>query len=61
MRFIRFWKRLQWHKDYEKTLNSRSDVEDYLLRAAAGKEPIPDAKKCIQLAKKLGVPTHLKP
>jgi hypothetical protein len=60
-RIRRFIARQKWMGDYERTLNHRSDVEDYLLRASAGKEPLPDKKKCAQLAKKLGVPEHIKP
>jgi hypothetical protein len=59
-RIRRFIARQKWMIDYEKTLNNRADVENYLLRAAAGKEPLPDKKKCCSLAAKLGVPTHIK-
>ena len=45
-------------RNLDKQLNRRSSVEKYLLRAAAGKEPLPDAEKCQKLAVKLGVPDN---
>ena len=34
------------------------EVEDFLLQAAKGKEPLPDKEKCRQLAYQLGVPAE---
>ena len=39
-----------------KALNRRAVVERYLWNAAAGKQPLPDADKCRELALKLGMP-----
>lgn len=39
-----------------KELRRRVKVEQYLFDAAGGKEPLPDAEKCRELAKTLGVP-----
>ncbi len=33
-------------------------VENYLFKAASGKEPLPDAEKCRELAYTLGTPTE---
>ena len=35
----------------------RVKVENYLYKAASGKEALPDAKKCRELAIQLGTPT----
>jgi len=40
-------------------MNRRVSVENYLWRAAAGEKPLPDAEKCRELARKLGIPTKL--
>jgi len=37
-------------------LNRRVTVENYLLDAAIGRKPLPDADKCRELAYKLGTP-----
>lgn len=47
---IRVW------RNANKELNRRVKVEQYLLRASVGKEPLPDKDKCAELAKLLGVP-----
>ena len=38
-------------------IKRRVRVENYLHKAAAGKEPLPNAQKCRELAVDLGVPT----
>lgn len=40
-----------------KALNRRAAVEEVLLRAAAGKAPLPTREDCRALALQLGVPT----
>lgn len=49
------WWIIRHHGD---SLNRRVKVENYLLSAAAGKRPLPDAQKCRELAYQLGVPTR---
>lgn len=49
-------KQLKVHHLYLKSLNTRADVENYLWRAYAGKEPLPDKEKCRALAQLLGIP-----
>lgn len=48
------WWLIRHHGD---ALNRRVKVENYLLKAAAGKEPLPDAAKCRELAYELGIPS----
>lgn len=36
----------------------RNQVENFLWAAAAGKKPLPDAEKCRELARKLGIPSE---
>ena len=45
-----------WRR-YPDHLNRRVDVENRLLMAASGKQPLPDADECRRLAYKLGVPS----
>lgn len=37
-------------------LKRRVEVENYLAECAAGKRPLPDAKKCRELSLRLGTP-----
>lgn len=39
------------------SIQRRVKVENYLYKAAAGTEPLPNAQKCRELAVELGVPT----
>lgn len=39
-------------------INRRAAVENALIRAAAGKDDLPDEERCAELAKKLGVPSE---
>ncbi len=48
--------RLQLPRIYRESLARRVKVEEELLRMAKGKLPLPDAAKCAELAKRLGVP-----
>ena len=57
-RFKRLWQLKLWVDRYEKSLNRRADVENYLIRASKGKEPLPDKEMCAKLAAKLGVGHH---
>lgn len=55
--WIRVRARLWLWRNQSDALNRRVSVERYLFDAAAGKKPLPDAKKCRELANKLGIPT----
>lgn len=58
----RFFVRLKYRylvwKNIPKFMNRRVKVESYLLEAAAGKKPLPDAQKCRELALLLGNGTN---
>lgn len=43
---------------WRRALNRRVEVEEVLLRAAAGRRPPPTAEECRALARKLGVPVE---
>ena len=47
---------MSW-RDTADELNRRVEVENRLLMAASGKQPLPDADECRRLAYKLGVPS----
>lgn len=49
------WWVLRHHQD---ALNRRVKVERYLFKVVEGKKPLPDVKKCRQLAIDLGVPSE---
>lgn len=47
---IRLWRGLN------DAMNRRATVESYLIDVYAGKRPLPDREKCMELALKLGTP-----
>lgn len=55
LRRLRYW--LQLPAMYHAALGRRVKVEEELQRMAKGKLPLPDAAKCAELARRLGVPT----
>lgn len=46
---------LAWNSAEE--LSRRAKTEMYLIDCAAGKKPLPDKEKCMELALALGVPS----
>lgn len=40
----------KWQVKLETSLNRRADVENYLIQASTGTQPLPDRKKCLELA-----------
>lgn len=58
MNFIVRWKyRLAYFMAGADAMNRRVKVEQHLLDCANGKQPLPDANKCRELALYLGTPT----
>ena len=53
---IRIKARWRLLRNHGAELNRRVDVENFLLRAAQGKEPLPDRETCRWLALRLGTP-----
>jgi hypothetical protein len=47
-----------WIHGYERSLAERAKVEDELLRAARGADPMPDAAKLREWSQRLGVPAE---
>lgn len=52
-RWLNRWRLWGMHEDL---MRERVKVETYLINAAAGKKPLPDADKCRELASRLGTP-----
>lgn len=48
--------KLQWMREYEKSLNARVSVEEVLTQVGAGKRPMLTREECARLSVKLGVP-----
>lgn len=46
----------EWMRQYERGLGARAKVEEELLRAARGADPMPDTAKLRDWARRLGVP-----
>jgi hypothetical protein len=51
--------RMRWYliRHHGDSLNRRVEVEDKLLKMAAGKLPLPTRDQCRKMALRLGVPT----
>jgi len=58
--FLRWKYRFMVVMGYADCLKRRTAVENYLWQAAAGNKPLPNAEKCRELAKTLGIPSKVK-